>query len=211
MIVFGTRFFGKVDVVPNLFHVATNFFHIYYLPLIPTGSMLVLGQSGNHVNGVKIPLSGKSILMAWGRVACVIAMIFFGLGAIVIAGDQETVLAVMFAALSATAILLLVMSYKWKRVSRASYERACGLAQSAGFNAEGMEIIRRAFAMSEQYSPIHGFPVVSPAPAAMTPPPLPQRPAVPEQQFAPILPLQPTLHEQVKQEPTAADSDRIGL
>jgi len=38
VIVWGSRLYGKVDVVPGFFHVATRFGHVYYLPLIPTQS-----------------------------------------------------------------------------------------------------------------------------------------------------------------------------
>jgi hypothetical protein len=38
IIVWGSRLYGKVDAVPGLFHVATRFGHIWYLPLIPMGS-----------------------------------------------------------------------------------------------------------------------------------------------------------------------------
>jgi len=73
MIIFGTRYYGKVDEVPGLFHVATRFLHIWFIPLIPLGSILILAKSGNSIHGAKIPLSFKSILIAWLRAAVLAA------------------------------------------------------------------------------------------------------------------------------------------
>lgn len=65
MIVFGTRKFGWVDEVEGLGTVATTFFHVMFVPLIPIGSHLMLDES----RGVSLPLSIKSILVAWVRSA----------------------------------------------------------------------------------------------------------------------------------------------
>ncbi|QRN93605.1 hypothetical protein JRI60_31070 [Archangium violaceum] len=40
----GTWLFGKVDVVPELGHVATKFFHINLVPLVPIESYFVVVQ-----------------------------------------------------------------------------------------------------------------------------------------------------------------------
>lgn len=64
MIIFGTRSFGVTDTVPGLFHVETRFFHVNCMPLWPMRSYLVIaGRQG----GVHIPLSGRSIMVAWLR------------------------------------------------------------------------------------------------------------------------------------------------
>jgi hypothetical protein len=67
MIIFGTRLFGKVDQVPGVGYVATRFFHIDYLPLVPSQSWLVFQQTGKTWRGVKIPLSLKSPLISQPR------------------------------------------------------------------------------------------------------------------------------------------------
>src|SRR3954466_4220447 len=66
-IIFGSRLTGKVDEVPGLFHVATRFGHVYYLPLFPLQSYIVLGRDGRRFRGVPIPLNTKSVLLAWAR------------------------------------------------------------------------------------------------------------------------------------------------
>lgn len=72
MILFGTQFYGKVDHVPGLFYVVTTFGHIWFVPLIPTGSYLII-DDGVGENGVQIPMSIKSVLMGWLRGICFVA------------------------------------------------------------------------------------------------------------------------------------------
>ena len=78
MSVAGTRHFGKVNVVPNLFYVATKFFHINFVPLIPLGSSVIFANSEQEqrLNGVetqttflatRIPFSWKSFFAAYVR------------------------------------------------------------------------------------------------------------------------------------------------
>src|SRR5215510_5340106 len=65
LIVFGVRMFGKVDQVNGVFHIATRFFHLNFLPLFPTESYLVL-PDGSVIQLEKI--SWVSVRMAWLRV-----------------------------------------------------------------------------------------------------------------------------------------------
>jgi hypothetical protein len=70
-IAFGKRLFGRVDRVPGKYHVATLCWHFCYLPLIPLGSFLVIRQRMTGMTtdfeGIRIPLSAKSLLIAWSR------------------------------------------------------------------------------------------------------------------------------------------------
>jgi hypothetical protein len=66
----GVGHFGKVDRVPGLFHVKTQFMHVWYFPLVPTGSFLCLEGTAKRrgpASGHSIPLSMKSVLVAWAR------------------------------------------------------------------------------------------------------------------------------------------------
>lgn len=72
IVIYGHRLYGKTDEVPGLFHVASRFLHLYYVPLIPVASYVVVDQDGDDFRGVKIPLSLKSILLGWFRAALVI-------------------------------------------------------------------------------------------------------------------------------------------
>ena len=87
MSVYGTRYLGKINVVPGLFHVATKFFHINFVPLVPLGSAIVIENSDHKMaNGqlgilaVKLPFNWQSFFMAYFRTIlwiCLLASIFF--------------------------------------------------------------------------------------------------------------------------------------
>jgi hypothetical protein len=63
MIVYGTHHFGWVDQVEGLGCVATRFFHILWIPLIPLGTVFLFPDE----RGVSMPWSLKSILVAYVR------------------------------------------------------------------------------------------------------------------------------------------------
>ena len=77
MIIFGTRFYGKVDHLPGLCYIVTRFVHIWFVPLIPTETYLVLEgtESGGNFRGVPISMSLKSVVNAWLRAGCVLGII----------------------------------------------------------------------------------------------------------------------------------------
>lgn len=63
MIVWGTRRFGWVDEVEGLGTVATTFFHLMFVPLIPLSTWLMIDDE----RGIPMPMSLKSVLVAWVR------------------------------------------------------------------------------------------------------------------------------------------------
>ena len=131
MIIWGTRLFGKVDEVPGLFHVATSFFHIWYVPLVPLGSHLVFEQTGEGWQGVPVGLSLKSVTVAWVRgFAAAGAIVFAILGLTEGSGWNQS----LMRALVCAALFALVKLYKGFR--RASYERVIELAAEAGLPPE---------------------------------------------------------------------------
>lgn len=72
VIIWGQRMFGRVDRFAGSY-VATRFFHLYYVPLIPLSSWLVLEeQLEGAFRGVQVPLQGRSIGLAWLRVGAVV-------------------------------------------------------------------------------------------------------------------------------------------
>jgi hypothetical protein len=77
VIVYGTHHFGWVDQVDGLGCVATRFFHIMWIPLVPLGTSFLFDDE----RGVKMPWSLKSIVVAyvrafffWSAVASVVAI-----------------------------------------------------------------------------------------------------------------------------------------
>lgn len=69
MILYGKSLFGRVDRVPGIFYVATKFFHIGYVPLVPMGSWLVFDGTESEKNwkGIRLGWEWRSIGMAWLR------------------------------------------------------------------------------------------------------------------------------------------------
>jgi hypothetical protein len=69
MIVYGTRHYGRIEEFRNTY-VVTSFIHIWFLPIIPTGSHLVLGESedGEATRGIPAGLSGRSVFAGYLRV-----------------------------------------------------------------------------------------------------------------------------------------------
>lgn len=141
VIVWGSRMCGKVDAVPGICHVATNFGHLYYIPLIPTQSLLVFGEDENGIYGLKIPFSFKSILVAWMRTA-LWAVLIFAIGATLIVSFDAPGRNPIWPpiAISLSILALLILSYRVGFLTRASIERTTQFAEME----EMPENIRRA-------------------------------------------------------------------
>lgn len=63
MIVYGTHHFGWVDEVDGLGCVATRFFHVLWVPLVPLGTVFLFDDE----RGAKMPWSLKSVVVAYVR------------------------------------------------------------------------------------------------------------------------------------------------
>jgi hypothetical protein len=148
VIIWGSMNAGKVDQAPGgMFHVMTQFGHVYYLPLIPTGSYLVLEQNADGFQGMPIPLSFKSILTAWLRAGSIVAMIVTVIMTMIFLADIKAnpvawVLPIL-ACLAAFATVFL--TYKLKFFTQASYERAKELAGMLGMNEVGLLMLEVAY------------------------------------------------------------------
>jgi hypothetical protein len=111
VIVYGTRFYGKVKACGSSF-LGTQFVHLYYVPLIPIATHLILEENaGGSFKGIKSAFSVKSMLAAymrvWGPIA-VIAAICIGVGALDDFGDDGLAMAVvgMFTGVVVLALLV---------------------------------------------------------------------------------------------------------
>ena len=169
VIVWGSRLMGKCDVVPGVFHVQTRFGHLWYLPLIPMGSYLVVGPD----HGVSVSLSVKSILLAWARtIAFIVAMAMSLYAAILIGEGKPSVPWLMPAVLAAAAWGVCLVLCFAPFLTRASYNRAMRLAAEAGFNQEGLAAIEAIYGQSGR----RGFEVAQPARNSGTAPAATRRP-----------------------------------
>lgn len=75
VIIWGQRLYGRIDRFAGS-HLATRFAHLYYVPLIPLSSWLVLEEKGDgQFIGVQVPLQLRSVMTAWLRVGSIVAAI----------------------------------------------------------------------------------------------------------------------------------------
>lgn len=82
MFAIGVGKYGRVDRVPGLFHVSSNFLYFNWLPLVPLGSVLVPEKDATRL-GLKeqaVGLSGRSILAGYTRFYMRLA--FVGVGSV---------------------------------------------------------------------------------------------------------------------------------
>jgi hypothetical protein len=164
IIVFGTRLFGKVDEVPGLGHVVTRFFHVYYFPLIPYESFLVLAKSGDQFRGAKIPLSAKSVFVAWLRAGAIVGAVIAGIIALAeFAGPHRHPdwLLPLFTLLIAAGAFTFTKTYHG--ITSASYARACRLGEQVGLNERGLAELRAVYGEAGTLS--GGFEPVMPSAA----------------------------------------------
>ena len=82
MIVYGSGLYGKTDEVPGLFYVATTFGHVWFLPLFPLVSCLVIDRRDYVRQVIPIRFSCKSMLLGWGRTGTMVTAVVAGLTAL---------------------------------------------------------------------------------------------------------------------------------
>jgi hypothetical protein len=82
--IIGVTRLGKSDRVPGLFHVRTSFLHVNFVPLVPTGSVLISERIDlTHSHEVSIPLSLRSVLLGYLRALSIVAAFIVGIALLV--------------------------------------------------------------------------------------------------------------------------------
>lgn len=126
MILFGLRHYGAVDPLGDGRHVVTRFAHLMFVPILPaaSSSILVVESTWDGVRGIEVPLSFKSIAIAYLRAVTLIysAFAFFsGFGALLFlfrTGRPSAFLwTSAFACSGLTAFVLFLVSYGLARPS----------------------------------------------------------------------------------------------
>lgn len=152
LLIWGSRLYGKVDEVPGLFHVATKFGHLWFIPLFPVGaSHLVLEQSGDSYRGASVGLSGRSVLAAYLRAWGIVGFLFFGLVGVAVlsAGvsrqPPQWVPGAVVLLLAAVSLGVSIWAFASGGLRRASYQRAVELAERVGLSDEGKIMIEFAY------------------------------------------------------------------
>ncbi|MEI8381588.1 MAG: hypothetical protein WCJ09_15780 [Planctomycetota bacterium] len=141
IIIWGSGLYGKVDKVPGVGHVATNFGHLYYIPLIPTQTHFVISESSSGYQSVPIGMSMKSILMAWFRTAMVFGILMLSVTSIIMFSDRHPADGIINAAIAVGCLGALIASYFVRMCAHASYERAMDLADAIGLNEHGRQLL----------------------------------------------------------------------
>lgn len=145
--IWGSRLYGRCDEVRGMFHVATRFQHLWYIPLIPTGSVVVASKAGKSYRGIKVPLSLKSVLIARLRGLLVLAGVAAGGAAYVTLTERrpDTVVGVGLIAFALCVVVLFGATYIMPRVGRAHYDRAVALAEQLRMSEEGLVMLELKF------------------------------------------------------------------
>ena len=143
----GKRLFGRVDRVPGMFCVATEFVHPWYCPMVPLRSVIIVCQSTTGWQGVATSFSWKSILLAWSLPILLLTWTLGGTIAVVLLTDHHTEFADKAIATSITCgafILWLVLLVLPTRL-RARYVRAKQLGTQLGLTPEGWARLERCY------------------------------------------------------------------
>lgn len=84
IIVWGTKLYGRVDQVEKEMHIATQFFHVQFIPLIPLRSFIVSNYTDSQGEFERIPIamSLKSVFAAYLRTGLIIGSLYFLFNAI---------------------------------------------------------------------------------------------------------------------------------
>jgi hypothetical protein len=144
--IWGARLYGKVDEVPGMFHVATKFGHLWYIPLIPMSSHIIVEKSGSGWRGKPVGMSGKSILVAWLRGAGIFCMLGSAFGTVVALGDRSGPSAALVpVGIFAVSLFVTVFAFAYKGFRHASYERAVALGHELGLSDEGRILLELKF------------------------------------------------------------------
>lgn len=154
VIVYGTRFYGKVKACGSSF-LGTQFVHLYYVPLIPIGTHLILEENGSGgFKGIKTSFSVKSMLAAylrvWGPIAC-IAAVCIGLGALDDFSDDGMAMAVVGMFTGVVVLAMLVGTILgWAVVGKLSHDekrKRAAYAMHLGYHVDPADMgdARHAF------------------------------------------------------------------
>ena len=89
IVIYGTRFYGQIDSYGGERQL-TKFFHIYYVPLVPVGTLWVTRALDRGYNGHAVQMNGRSVVAGyarvWGPIGVIGAIATGGVGGFLAAG-----------------------------------------------------------------------------------------------------------------------------
>jgi hypothetical protein len=136
-VIYGSRLYGRVHAVPGVFYVSTRFVHLFFVPLIPTASWIVLddkkdqGWLGSNRKGLALGcIRWSSVGMAWLRLLLLAVAMASGVWAAAVISLGEPWWKALFGVAGLVASLLgIAYSY---RVARATLKTLDQLALLPG-------------------------------------------------------------------------------
>jgi hypothetical protein len=141
-LIHGYGMYAKVDRVPGLFHVATRFLHLYWMPVVPLQSYLVpeAGRARVSFKPAAVGINWKSVLLAWIRVVlvvggCALFPLFLAAALQELPPNVRPALAPVVVGLPFLSLALLAWSYRTRWTTP---ERALLLASIAGIPPEAV-------------------------------------------------------------------------
>lgn len=164
IIVYGTRCYGRADVIEGLGHVTSRFVHIMFVPLIPIGTIFLMDGD----RGINLPFSFKAAVSGWLRAGAILTGLGMLAGAVANFGDGEIILGVacfVIAALAFGAFPLFGMLFG--KCSPARRAEIMGMLGLSPHDLPGMGMPAPA-GPAHAAAPAYGAP--QPAPAAWSPP-----------------------------------------
>jgi hypothetical protein len=88
IVIYGTRYFGEVDRCAGQCQL-TRFVHVYYMPIVPVGTMWVRGNVDGERTAHAVQMSGRSIVAGyarmWGPLGALAALATASIGGVVAA------------------------------------------------------------------------------------------------------------------------------
>lgn len=136
----GRKLFGRVDQVKGLFHVATQFGHIFFVPLIPMTSYIVFDgtESLEKFRGIEIKMSLKSVLAAYARAFFILAALYQIYLMVKVYQGMQTFYSYHLILILKCAVYI-GLYFLSRKLLRAGRERALALADRAGIDRNLVE------------------------------------------------------------------------
>lgn len=166
IIVYGTRCYGRADVVEGLGHVTCRFVHIMFVPLIPIKTVFLVDED----RGMELPFSFKAALSGWLRGGAIVTGLGMLAGGVANFADDEPILGavcIVLAILAFAAFPLVGLLF-----GRCSPARRAELMSMLGVHPGGLDASAHAPAPAPAYAPAY-----APAPAQYGQAPWQQQPA----------------------------------
>jgi hypothetical protein len=138
--VFGYAYFGTCDRVPGHIYLVTYFFHVAYIPLVPLNSFIVTSWRDEQLFGKEIPISKKSVVLAWSRMLSFFITFFAAIYTVGAWNSGTRLEAIVATAITAAAFITYLLLMILPR-RPTSYKRACELGLHAEICPEAWEIL----------------------------------------------------------------------